>query len=59
MEHNDGLTVKSIWDTLSSYAQLYFIYIMQSSLLVSNYAIRQDDILSDLKNFPLWDNDFF
>ena len=32
---------------------------IQSSLLISNYSIRVDGVLSDLGNFPLWNADFF
>lgn len=57
--YDDALKVVSVWDVLETYAQLYFIYVMESSLLVSNYSIRTDLILQDLGNFPLWDSDFF
>lgn len=56
---DDALKVVSLWDVLETYAQLYFIYVMESSLLISNYSIRTDLILQDLGNFPLWDSDFF
>ena len=57
--YDDKLKVVTIWDVLETYAQLYFIYIMESSLLISNYSIRTDIILQDVGNFPLWDADFF
>ena len=57
--YNDGLKVTDIWDVLENYAQLYFIYVLQSSYILSNYSIRTDNILSDLGHFPLWDNEFF
>ena len=57
--HDDKLKTVSIWDVLETYAQLYFIYIIQSSLLISNYSIRTDLIMSDVGNFPLWNTDFF
>ena len=55
----DGLVVTNIWDTIETYSQLYFIYIIQSSLLISNYSVRVDCVLSDIGNFPLWNTDFF
>lgn len=58
-EYDDKLKVCRLWDVLESYARLYFIYVVQSSLLVANYSIRTDDVLSDLGNFPLWNSDFF
>ncbi len=56
---DNGLKVLDIWEVLKNYAQEYFIYVMQSSLIISNYAIRTDGIKHDLGNLPLWDNDFF
>ncbi len=57
--YNDNLEVVDIWKVLEDYAQLYFIYVMQSSLIISNYSIRSDMLISDLGNFPLWNGDFF
>ena len=57
--YDDKLQVVDVWDVLETYAQLYFIYVIQSSLIVSNYAIRTDNLMSDLGNFPLWNTDFF
>lgn len=57
--YDDNLSLVDLWDVLETYAQLYFIYVIESSLLVSNYSIRSDCILSDLGNFPMWDTDFF
>jgi len=57
--YNDQLEIVDIWDVLENYAQLYFIYVIQSSLLISNYSIRSDNVLSDLGNFPMWNTDFF
>ena len=58
-EYNNGLFIKNIWEMIESYSQLYFVYIIQSSLLISNYSIRVDNILEDLGNFPLWNTDLF
>ncbi len=57
--YNDNLEVVDIWNVLEDYAQLYFIYVMESSVIISNYSIRSDMILSNLGNFPLWNGDFF
>lgn len=59
LTYNDNLAVVDIWKVLEDYTQLYFIYIMESSLLISNYSIRSDMLISDLGNFPLWNGDFF
>lgn len=59
MTFNDKLKVIDIWEAIETYCQLYFVYIIQSSLIISNYSIRTDNILQDLGNFPLWDSDLF
>lgn len=59
LTHNDNLMLIDVWQAIENYACAYFIYVIQSSLLLSNYSVRSDAILSDLGNFPLWDTDFF
>lgn len=49
----------NLFEMLEDYIQLYFIYVMESSLLITNYSIREDNILDDLGNFPKWNIDFF
>lgn len=59
LEYNNDLEVVGIWQALSDYACLYFIYTIQSSLLISNYSVRVDGVLAHAGNFPLWDSDLF
>ncbi len=59
MTYDDGLRVWNLYDILSTYAQLYFIYVISSSLIVSNYSVRSDNQFLDGGNFPLWATDFF
>jgi hypothetical protein len=59
LTYDDKLKVAGLFDVLKTYAQLYFIYIIQTSFLISNYSIRADSILADVGNFPMWDSDFF
>lgn len=59
MTYDDGLQVVELWDILETYVQLYFLYVIQSSLLISNYSIRVDAVLEDLGNFPLWNAELF
>lgn len=56
---DDGLTDLNIWETIRDYACLYFIYIIESSLLVSNYSVRVDSVLDYAGNFPLWNTELF
>lgn len=55
----DELELQTIFDVLEIYAQLYFIYVIESSFIISSYSIRIDDYKKDNGNFPLWDIDFF
>ena len=59
LTYDDKLKVITIWDALEDYAYAYFIYTVQSSLLISNYSVRTDNLFADLGNFPLWNTDFF
>ena len=56
---DDNLTYKDIWSSIEDYACLYFIYVIESSLLVTNYSIRVDSVLDSAGNFPLWDTELF
>ena len=56
---DDALKINGLFDVLETYAQAYFIYVIQSSLIVANYSIRTDNLMADNGNFPLWLTDFF
>lgn len=58
-DFDDALKVSRLFDVLETYAQAYFIYVIQSSLIVANYSIRMDNAILDNGNFPLWLTDFF
>lgn len=58
-DYDDGLRIWGLFDVLESYAQLYFIYVIESSLIVANYSIREDNRCIDAGNFPMWATDFF
>ena len=57
--YDSGLTEEELFDVLETYAKLYFIYVIQSSLLVSNYSIREEDVIRDMGNFPMRTYSFF
>ena len=59
LTYDDKLKIIDLFDAMESYAQLYFIYVLQSSLLVANYSIREDCVYQDIGNFPIWGNNFF
>ena len=58
-DYDDGLRIWGLFDVLETYAQLYFIYVIESSLIVANYSIREDNRCIDAGNFPMWATDFF
>ena len=57
--YGNGLYKEDIFDVLSTYARLYFIYVIESSLIVSNYSVRETNEQISLGNFPLWNLSFF
>ena len=58
-EFCDELSVKSLFDILETYALAYFVYVIESSLIVSNFSIRTDNFVISEGNFPMWVTDFF
>lgn len=58
LRYDDALKTDGLFDVLEVYAQAYFIYVITSSLIVSNYSIRTDNRLLDEGNFPVWLTDF-
>ena len=58
MYYNDDLKIINIFVALIEYAKAYLIYTVNTSLIYSNYAIREDTVKID-GYFPLWDDDFF
>lgn len=57
--YDDDLKIASLWEIFETYGKLYFLYIMEGSLILSNYAIRTDSALVSEGHFPLWCSDFF
>ncbi len=57
--YNDNLTVTGMWKVFEDYSCAYLIYTVQSSLLITNFSVRTDNLYMDLGNFPLWNCDFF
>lgn len=57
--YNDALRISDLFDVLKTYALAYFVYVTESSLIVSNYSVRVDNTLLSNGNFPVWITDFF
>jgi len=56
---DDSLKISRLFEVLETYAQAYFIYVLESSLIVANYSVRTDNMMADNGNFPMWITDFF
>lgn len=56
---NNGLIRLNIFDAICDYAQLYLIYHLDTSLIVSSYAVRSGLRRSEDGYFPFYDSDFF
>lgn len=52
-EFNDALKVSGLFEVLETYALAYFVYVIESSLIVSNYSVREDNEISSSGNFPV------
>ena len=59
LTYNDALKTSGLFDVLETYAQAFFIYALETSLIVANYSIRTDNQILTEDNFPLWALDFF
>lgn len=59
VEYDNAKYIEDLFDVVRDYALAYFVYVIRSSLILSNYAIRTDGTMYDVGNFPLWDTDFF
>lgn len=59
LEYDNKLYIENVWDVIETYAQLYLIYVTQSSLIISNYSIRSDIQMIDKGNLPVWNTELF
>ena len=59
LQYDDNLSVKPVTDMVSDYVCLFFIYTIQSSLIVSNYSVRTDATMIGENHFPVWDSELF
>lgn len=59
LTYDDGHKMADVWQVLEDYACAYFIYTVQSSLILANYSIRTDNVMQSAGHFPVWDTDFF
>ncbi len=57
--YDNGMYKESLFEVLDTYAKAYYVYVLTCSFGVSNYAIREDNKLESIGNFPIWDFDFF
>lgn len=57
--YNNELKLLYLFEVLEEYCKAFFVYYLSSSLLVGNYSVREDGIMNDIGNMPLWDYDYF
>lgn len=58
-EYYDGKVNYKLEDVLVNYAKEYFLYIHETSYIISNYGVREDQMKFDNGNLPVWNLDFF
>lgn len=46
-------------DILEEYTKAFFVYYLSKSYILGNYGVREDGVLIDNGNLPLWDYNFF
>ena len=54
-----GNKVIYIWNALETYAKLYLVYVLQNSIIMANFSIREDYLVLNCGNFILYDHNFF
>jgi len=57
--YNNGLQNIYLLDILEEYTKAFFVYYLAKSYILSNYSIREDGLLYDSGNLPVWDYNFF
>ncbi len=57
--YNNGLYDVYIWDALETYAEAYFVYVMETSLIAANFPIREDYLIINAGNMIYYDYDFY
>ncbi len=56
---DNGVVEERLSDVIIAYAKHYLVYTLDSSLIISNHAIRSDLISYTCGNLPVVDEDFF
>lgn len=57
--YNNELQLVYLFDVLEDYVKAFFVYSLTKSMILGNYSIREDGIMQDLGNMPMWDYDYF
>ena len=59
LNYYNGLVVNNLFKVLADYARLHFLYIINGSFIIGNFAIREDKVPMSEGNTIRWDCDFF
>ena len=59
VDYNDNMKITKLFEAIESYVQAYMVFMIESTLITANFAIRTDTILIPGHNMPDRDMDFF
>ena len=59
LHYNNELQLIYLLDVLEDYAKAFFVYYLTKSMILANFSIREDGIMQDLGNLPMWDYNYF
>lgn len=57
--YNNELQMVYLFDVLEDYVKAFFVYNLTKSMILGNYSIREDGVMQDIGNLPMWDYDYF
>lgn len=57
--YNNELENIYLLQVLEEYTKAFFVYYLAKSYILGNYSVREDGIMIDKGNLPLWNYDFF
>lgn len=57
--YNNELQNIYLLQILEEYTKAFFLYYLAKSYILGNYGVREDGIMIDKGNLPLWNYDFF
>lgn len=59
MNYSNDLKLFGLWEVIQDYLKAFFVYSMNTSLIISNYAVRDDVVFDESSPFPIFDHNIF